>query len=260
MFSYIPLADYSKQLSIKEGEHIFISSDAKTLMLDALENDAPMDLNLFIDGLINAVGNNGTIVFPTYNWDFCRGKPFHYQKTLCKTGALGTLALKRKDFRRTRHPIYSFAVYGQYQKDLCAMKNTDSFGGDSPFSFMHNHNFINYIIDVPFHDCFTFLHYVEEVSGVVSYRYMKDFTADYTYDDNITEQRTYSMFVRDLDKNVESTVDPIEADFLMKDVELKFKVNNSEIKRVDLAKAFPIVLNDILHNNARKLCRFKGQD
>lgn len=259
MGTYIPLSDYGKLFNIKEGDNVFISSDAKTLLLDALENNAPMNLNNFIDGLVSAVGKNGTVVFPTYNWDFCKGKPFHYKRTPCKTGALGTLALKRQDFRRTRHPIYSFAVYGRNQDALCSMRNTDSFGVDSPFHFMHKNNFINFIIDVPFQHSFTFLHYVEEISGIVTYRYIKNFTADYTYADNPTEQRTYSMFVRNLDMDVESTVDPIEKDFILKQAEIKIRINNSEIKRVDLAKAYPIILDDILHNNAKKLCRFKGQ-
>ena len=33
-----------------------------------------------IDVLLEAVGPTGTIVFPTYNWDFCRGKGFDIKK------------------------------------------------------------------------------------------------------------------------------------------------------------------------------------
>ena len=43
------------------------------------------------------VGKNGTIFIPTYNWDFCKGKTFHYKKTRSQSGSLGNIALKRKD-------------------------------------------------------------------------------------------------------------------------------------------------------------------
>ena len=32
--------------------------------------------NKFINLIIKEIGINGTLIFPTYNWDFCRGKTF----------------------------------------------------------------------------------------------------------------------------------------------------------------------------------------
>lgn len=258
MSNYVPLIEYATHMGINEGDNIFISSDSKMLLFDALQNDANLDLNQFIDGLIKAVGNNGTVIFPTYNWDFCKGKTFDYAKTPCKTGSLGSLALKRPDFRRTKHPIYSFAVFGKYQSDLVAMNNTDSFAKDSPFHFMHEKNFKNYIIDVSFLNSFTFMHYVEEMSGVVSYRYIKNFTAEYVDENRNLDTKTYSMFVRDLDRNVE-TIFELEDDFLKQKVETIININNSVIKCVRFKDVFPIILDDILNNNSKKICRFIGQ-
>lgn len=258
MSNYIPLVEYANHMGINKGDNIFISSNVETLLFDALENGAELDLNDFIDGLIKAVGNDGTIIFPTYNWSFCKGKTFNYAKTPCKTGSLGTVALRRSDFRRTKHPIYSFAVFGKHQNDLVAMTNKDSFGIDSPFHFMHEKNFINYIIDVSFLHCFTFMHYVEQTSGVVFHRYIKNFTAEYVDEAGNSNLRTYSMFVRDLDKNVE-TIFELEDDFLSQNLETIIHINNSVIKRVRLSEVFPVVLNDILHNNSKKICRFIGQ-
>ena len=259
MTKYIPLSDYAKHMQIQKGDTIFISSDAKTMLLDALENESDMNLNLFIDGLLQAVGNEGTVVFPTYNWDFCKGKTFSYLKTKCKTGALGDIALKRSDFLRTKHPIYSFAVWGKYSDKLLALENKDSFGNNSPFQFFHENNVINYVIDVPLNHCFTFAHYVEQASGVADYRYIKEFKAEYIDDLGESTMRTYTMFVRDLDRDVVSLVDPIEGDLIKAGAESKFTINNSSMKRIEMGKAFSVLMDDMINNNGKKLCRYKGQ-
>ena len=260
MSEYITLHNYAKAMGVKKGDVVFISSYSKAMLIDAMMNKAPVDLNPFIDGLIESVGEEGTILFPTYNWDFCSGKTFDYLHTPCMTGSLGTAALKHKGFTRTRHPIYSFAVYGKDKEYLSAMNNTDSFGLDSPFAYLRDKNAVNYVIDVSLMHSFTFVHFAEEHSGAVKHRYIKNFTADYVDESGSCEKRTYSMFVRDLDMDVRTLIDPIEEDFIAEGAARRFTVNHSSILRVELGKAYPILIDDILNNNSRKLCTFKGQN
>ena len=260
MSEYIPLHDYAKAMRVMKGDVVFISSDSKVMLMDAVMNKAAIDLNPFIDGLIEAVGEEGTILFPTYNWDFCSGKTFDFIHTPCKTGSLGTAALKHKGFIRTKHPIYSFAVYGKDKEYLSAMNNTDSFGLDSPFAYLREKNAVNYIIDVSLMHSFTFTHFAEEHSGAVKHRFIKNFTADYVDESGKREKRTYSMFVRDLDMDVCTLIDPIEEDFIAGGAARRFTMNHSSILRVELGKVYPILLHDILNNNSRKLCTFKGQN
>ena len=259
MKEYVSIYDYPRYMNIKEGDIIFISSDTRLMLYDAVRNKSSLILDDFIDGLIDAVGDKGTVIFPTYNWEFCSEKEFDYKKTPCKTGVLGELALKHNGFQRTRHPIYSFAVYGYYREKLVSMNNLDSFGTDSPFAFFRDMNVNNYIIDVTLKHCFTYVHFVEEQSGVVNYRYIKNFKGIYIDENGNRENRTYSMFVRDLDMDVEATIDPIEEDLLQSGVEKKIKINSSEIKHIKLGEAYPILLRDVMSNNSKKLCRFKGQ-
>lgn len=259
MSNYVHLRDYAKAMGVKKDDVVFISSDSKILLFEAMRNEASRDLNDFIDGLIEAVGSNGTILFPTYNWEFCSGKPFNYKTTPCETGSLGIIALTRDDFKRTRHPIYSFAVYGKDKEMLVSLNNKDSFGLDSPFNYLKEKNAINFIIDVSLEHSFTFVHYVEECSGVVKHRYVKDFTSEYIDENGTSTTRTYSMFVRDLDRDVQTLIDPIEEDFINNGAGCRFNVNSSSILRVELEKAYPILMNDILYNDSKKLCSYKGQ-
>ena len=171
------LSDFVDKIPIDSGDTILFSSDVTRIGLWFHKNHEHLDLNAFLDLLVEKVGSDGTILFPTYNWDFCGGKTFDYKNTLSKTGTISQAALQHSGFRRTQHPIYSWAVSGKDKDFLCSLENTDSFGQDSPFNYLYEKHGKNIILDVSMQNSFTFVHYVEECVGV-SYRYIKNFTAD----------------------------------------------------------------------------------
>lgn len=257
---YVQLKDIIGRLNINKGDTLLVSSDMKGLLFQCLEHGDETDLNVFLDSVMEAVGREGTILLPTFNWDFCKGVAFDYRKTPCRTGSLGKTALKRKDYVRTRHPIYSFAVWGKDAKLLYEMENKDSFGQDSPFAYLKKARAKNLFIDVSYQDSFTYAHYVEEWEGKVPYRYVKDFTADYIDEQGRKEERTYSMFVRDLDKNVHVTIDPMERQFIEDGAVQKYRINGVDFRLLDLDKAYILMKEDILHNRSRNLCTYDGQE
>ena len=114
------------------------------------------------------------------------------------------------------------------------------------------------MIDVSMRNCFTFAHYVEERMAV-PYRYMKTFTAPYRGPDGCEETLSYSMYVRHLDKNVVTLIDPIGED-MMKTGKLKRKIiNDIRFSTLTFADFYEAAEKDILENHARKLCRYDGQ-
>lgn len=260
MDKYIPIRELASHFRLNKGDNVFVTSDVKALLYDCINHEDETDIQIIIDGIIDIIGPEGTLVFPTFNWAFCKGEPYDHYKTPCKTGSLGKEALKRDDFKRTKHPIYSFAVWGKGQEEMCALDNHSSFGIDSPFTYMMEHNFRNLFIDKDLQHSFVFVHYVEETVGPVSYRYLKDFTADYTDDKGRTRKATYSMNVRDLDLDVENVIYAYEPEFIEKGVMQRFYINDLEYKIIELKGAFPIIAEDVRHNRSRKLCTFVGQD
>lgn len=260
MENYIPLRELAGALHLKKGDNVFVTSDVKQLLYNCIQNNDETDLQVLIDGIIDIIGEEGTLVFPTFNWAFCKGVAYDHYKTPCKTGSLGKLALSRDDFRRTKHPIYSFAVWGKGQAEMCGMDNASSFGIDSPFTYLYEHHFKNLFIDKDLEHSFVFVHYVEQTVGPVSYRYLKDFTADYTGEDGVTRKATYSMNVRDLDLDVENVIYAYEPEFEEKGIMERFEINGLEYKIVDLYDCFPIIAEDIRHNRSRRLCSYIGQD
>lgn len=248
-----------KQLGVNEGDVLFVSSDIMRLIWNIQQVTEDISVNMIIDALQGIIGVNGTLIFPTYNWGFCKGETWNYHKTKCLTGALGLVALKRADFKRTQHPIYSFAVWGKDQDLLCAMTNTSSFGADSPFAYLEHRQAKNLVIDVPLNHCFTFVHYVEQQSGAVTYRYEKNFTAKYVDEDGHESIRTYSMFVRDLDIDVENILEPIEQQMLDEKVATRTTLYDVPITLIDLRKSRDLIMEDILNNRSRKICKYIGQ-
>ena len=68
MSEYIKLKDLAKYLHINRGDNIFVTSDVKQLLYLLISNDDDTDLNILIDGIIDIIGKEGTLVFPTFNW------------------------------------------------------------------------------------------------------------------------------------------------------------------------------------------------
>ncbi len=259
MSNYVPLKDIASYFGLQKGDSVWISSDIKTLLYSCAEHGDTTDMNVLIDSIIDIIGPEGTILVPTFNWDFCSGKTFNIKKTPCKTGVIGKVALKRPDFRRTQHPIYSFAVWGKDQDYLCSLTNKSSFGADSPFTYCKDHNTKNIFIDVECQHSFTFVHYVEEQVGI-TYRYLKDFTAGYIDEDGNESTRTYSMNVRDLDKDIFVTIYPFEEDFKKVGASRRFEVNDIPMKVVEIGKTYDIIADDVKNNRSRKVCTYTGQE
>lgn len=257
---FVELDKIVNYIDICEGDNIFVSSDVTKLAYLTFEKKGQVDLNVFIDSIIDKIGEKGTLIFPTYNWDFCKGISFDYNKTKCKTGALGSLALKREDFIRTKHPIYSFVVWGKGKEALYEMDNTSSFGADSPFAYLKENKFKNLFIDVTLQHSMTFVHYVEEQVGDLPYRYQKDFTGGYIDREGNSSIKTVSMLVRDFEKETYVTIDPMEMIFENEGIEKRYVINGIEFKLIDLAAAYELIEADILYNKSRRLCTYKGQD
>jgi len=258
---YIKLKDIAKKLPLKRGDIVYVSSDTIRMLSTVLHNEKKFDLNDFINGLIDVIGLEGTLLFPTFNWDFCKNKVFNYHKTIGMTGSLGNIALKRKDFKRTKHPIYSFAVFGKDKDYLCSLDNISAFGRNSPFNYLYEKKAKNLIIDVELKNCLTFAHYVEEMNKeYVKYRYLKNFTSNYIDEKGYISEKTYSMFVRKLELNVVNS-DSTEFEKLFKKNSCinYIRINESIYKVLDMEKEYNIIANDIIFNNAKLTVAFDGQ-
>ena len=254
--SYVKLRDIPGHFGLQEGDSVWIASDVKRLLYSCLEHEDDTDLNVLIDSVQDIIGPSGTILIPTFNWDFCKGKTFDMKRTPSRTGSLGKIALARPDFLRTRHPIYSFAVWGAAAEELASMENRSSFGADGPFAWCRYHDTKNVFIDVECQHSYTFVHYVEEMIGV-PYRYLKNFTAPYIDADGRESLRTYCMHVRDLAADIFVTIYPYEDEFVKAGASRRYEVNGIPMKTVSMGKTYDIIADDVRYHGSSKLCEWK---
>ncbi|EAJ6225763.1 AAC(3) family N-acetyltransferase [Campylobacter coli] len=236
-------------MDLKKEDFLLFTGNLMQL-LQGIDGDNRKKLDFLLDCIKN---NVDTLAIHTFNWDFCRGIAYDILKSKSQTGALGNMALKRSDFRRTKHPIYSFAVVGKFQNELVALENKGAFDSNSPFNFMYKNNAKMIIVNLPLQDSFTFVHYVEECLKV-DYRSNKSFEALYTDEKGFAKLKTYDMFVRK--DGILTDVNGLESLFIKESVmELK-KFENLYIKKIDLSKAYEIIAKDIQSNQARNLMSF----
>lgn len=257
---YISYKKLPQILNIQKGDVVLLSSRLTEMMYVAKKNNDSFSIDELIDTFIDAIGPDGTLLIPTYNWDFCKGIAFDWNSSPCKTGILGQHALQRSDFKRTRHPIYSYAVTGKDKDFLCSLDNISSFGADSPFAYIHHNNGKNVMLGINMQNSCTFVHHVEEMSGKAPYRYLKTFNGSYKGPEGIATEKGYMMFVRDLDLNVEVAFSGIE-DLLLKKGALQLHViNGIKIWNLDTKDSYKWIMKDILDNKARNLTTYIGQN
>lgn len=183
---------------VEKGGCVYVISDMMELAKVSRARGEKLVLGELIDGLKDLAGEEGTLLFPTFNWDFCKGVGFDYRRTPPRTGALPKAALSREDFARTAHPLYSFAVWGAHREELLAVSSPDSFGPGTVFEKLLAWDASALVIGLGALAGNTYIHHVEQTVGV-PYRYSKEFTADYTDVGGVREKRTYRMYVRNLE-------------------------------------------------------------
>lgn len=234
-----------EKAQVKRGDIIDVASDLLSVMLRFRERREAFDANRLLDALKEAVGEEGTVLIRTFNWDFCRGVPFHYKKTPSRVGSLGNTALKRPDFKRTRHALYSWCVWGREQEFLTEIDPVDSFGDDSIFAFLEDHhaNLIR-IGDIK-SSSITNFHRAEQQAGL-PVRFIKSFTGMYTGSDDVCREKTYSMFVRKLEYTIRECKEATDEIMLRRGVMLRYCHEGVLIDRIDLKAGGEVLYQDIL--------------
>ena len=244
--SYINLNNIFEKIGVVPGDKLLVSSNILKILIKLKKKDKVFNANLIIDLLINKVGKNGTLMFPTYNWDFCKGKDFDYNNTKSLSGSLSNTALKRKEFKRTKNPIYSYAVTGKDKEYICNLNHESCFNLDSPFGYLIKNKGKNLFIDLDYKDGFTLCHVAEESIGV-DYRYFKNFSGFYIDKVNRKKKVNYKMYVRNLKSKISMTAIDKKFDQILitqKAYEKKI-VDGISLILIDINKAYKSMLQDI---------------
>ncbi len=245
-----------KELGLKSGDKILVTSDLLNFFIQTKKIKKQISLNEIINILFKIIGKNGTILFPTFNWDFCKSKKFDNKKSRSMTGSLSSAALNRKEFRRSKNPIYSFAVAGKDRDYICQLKHKKCFGLDSPFGYLIKNNAKNLCIGIDYKDGFTFVHVVEELIGV-NYRYQKKYSG-ISIVNKKKKLEVVSMYVRDMSLNLVTVINKkLDRILVRRKLLTKNKFHKIQMTMININKTFKILLNDL--KNKGTLIKTKNQ-
>jgi len=161
---------------------------------------------IVLDSFLEALGPDGTLLLPLFNFDFTSGAGFDIRATPSQMGALTEAGRMRPGAVRTGHPIYSFAVLGARTADFRGVENFSGYGADSPFAMLRAMGGRIGVLDLPDQHSMTFYHHVEEMKAA-PWRFHKTFEGDWIGSDGVRATRRFGLFVRDLERGVVTDVD-----------------------------------------------------
>ena len=249
-------------LGINPGDMIYIASDIRYFILSILaeQGEEALDaaLNELTNTFQNVVGEEGTILFPVFSWDFCRGKGFDYYRTQGEVGTYSNWILNnRTDFKRTQHPMYSFMVWGEKKDLFCNMSNQDAWGVTSPFYYLMKNGGKQLDFNVESYKGLTFIHCIEQWVKI-PYRHHKYFFGYYTDENEDTEIRCYSMYVRDLE--LYECTKTTHQYLIGNDVAVETEWNGNKLTVIDIKKCYDVVSDDIINNGGKNNLQFEDYD
>lgn len=195
-----------RESGINPGEVVLVHSSLKRILLKAnAEFGVKITPQIVYQSLRYAVGTEGTLVLPLFNFDFPKTKYFDIRNTPSQMGALTEIGRTDPEAVRTGHPIYSFSVTGRKAVEFQGIDNYSGYGSDSPFAKIKALNGKIAIIGLTDQDSMTSYHFVEE-QNQVNYRYFKIFEGTYIDQSGAASTRKYALFVRDIEKGVVTDV------------------------------------------------------
>lgn len=164
---------------------------------------------MYLDAILSVIGPEGTLAVPTFNFTFARGEPYDPQNTPSSgMGAFSEFVRQHPQARRTSHPMQSLAVIGQYADDFASRDTSSAFDAGSAFERMLDLDFKLLLLGADVRA--TSIYHISEQRNHVPYRYWKDFPGQVRTPDGWVN-RTYRMYVRDLELDPKTTAEPVKA-------------------------------------------------
>jgi aminoglycoside 3-N-acetyltransferase len=234
------LVEGFRDLGVEEGDTLLVHSSYKSF---GAVDGGPQTV---IRALEAVLGPEGTLIMPTFNFDFNKGVSWDVRTTPSKMGVLTELVRQDPRARRVFHPFYSFAILGKHADMLGGLRYKSSYERNSIFGRLRDLDGKIMVIGLSYTNSMTFFHHIEQMEGV-DYRFLKQFTGEVTDENGNTYTDTFEMLVRDIDKGVITEVDPMG--FLMEEkgiIKLR-KIGEADVK---LMKA-----NEVYEFTAREMKR-----
>ena len=240
MLTFEKLFEGFRSLGVDAGDTLLVHSSYKSL------GEVDGGPQTVIRALEAALGVEGTLIMPTFNFDFNKGAAWDVRTTPSKMGVLTELVRLDPRARRVFHPFYSFAILGKHAEALGSLRYKSAYERNSVFGKLRDLDAKIMVIGLSYTNSMTFFHHIEQMEGV-DYRFLKQFTGEVTDENGDTYTDTFEMLVRDIDKGVVTEVDPMGALMEQAGVIRSARIGEADVK---LMKA-----NEVYAFTAREMRR-----
>ncbi len=202
--------------------------------------------SIMFNELQNVIGDEGTIVAPSFNFDFCKGLPFNKENTPSKNmGVFSEFVRKHQKAKRSKHPMQSIATVGSKADFIIENDTESSFSPDGPFDRLNALNGKILLLGADFNSV-SMIHWVEE-KYEVPYRYWKTFKGTYI-DKNILSEKSYKMYVRSMETNPLLKLYSIEKELIRTNKLLETQIGSGSIKVFAISDFISIAEDFITRN------------
>lgn len=246
--------DYSKEdlrkslmkVGIGKGDNIFIYSNLGFFgkLKDAY--DEKSYCSAFKDMILDLLGNEGTLVIPTYSYSYFNNQIFDKDKTQSVCGIFSEFIRNDSHALRSDDPNFSVSVIGKRAKFFTENCSLHSFGKNCFWERLLNvgGKLCRFNLSPDYN---TFIHYVEKTCKV-PYRYDKAFKGKSMINGH-KELRTHLHFVRDLsDSNLVPDLKKLDQKSkklgLLKEVSL----GKGIISCMTCRETFNLIVNELQRN------------
>ena len=232
-----------KKCGIQPGSVLMLHSDAIFLAQTKPKKKEDKYALLFA-ALDKVLGNEGTLVIPTFTYSATKNEPFILEETPSTVGEISEYFRKMPGVLRTSDPNFSVAVKGLKAQDFILTAVDNAFGSKSVFGLIDHHN--AWIVCMACSlDRITFTHYVEQSIGV-TYRYNKFFNYE-IIKDNTTKIGRTKYYVRNLDIKSEINLLLLKKKLIMENklhIQSLKRFSMMAVKCSDFKESAKLIIND----------------
>lgn len=220
---------------INPGDAICVHSSVKSVGQPAFREGF---MDIVIDAFKECVGPEGTIIMPTFTYNFCNGEDYDVINSPSTVGALGEYFRMLPDVTRTLDPNFSCAVWGKERAYFTEDINRYQCWGEGTIWERMKHKNTKIILMGVDYESFTFLHHIEAVAKV-PYRYYKRFTGDIKVAGVIEAKDTYSdYYVRTLDGTGVNEHTRVRDHLIHEGLSKVYNVGDAEFEVLESTKVF----------------------
>lgn len=171
-YQYTDIKEALLSTGIKKDDSIFIHSNIGYFGKLIGCSSADKLCEAFFNSFMDILGENGTLVVPTFTYSFCHGEIYDIDKTTTQCGIFAEYIRKYPGSIRSLDPNFSVAAYGKEAVFFTQNHAHESFGNNCFWERFLSKN--GKIVCLNFDSGSTFIHYLEKLCNV-SYRYNKAF-------------------------------------------------------------------------------------